>query len=89
MMVARRKVRGAMNFRLSAAISFVLLVGVSSAMCAQQAKTPALDEILERLEANLNHYDKSLPSLFCDEHVVSSMDLVYSDEDTLRTPSSV
>ncbi len=73
-MVARRKVRGAMNFRLSAAISFVLLVGVSSAMCAQQAKTPALDEILERLEANLNHYDKSLPSLFCDEHVVSRMD---------------
>ncbi len=35
-------------------------------------KPPNLGEILQRLEANLNHYDAGVPSLFCDEHVVSS-----------------
>lgn len=55
-----------------AAISIVALLGCSSALCAQRAKTPTLDEILGRLEANLNHYDAGVPSLFCDEHVVSS-----------------
>ncbi|HZY63576.1 MAG TPA: hypothetical protein VFE38_13735 [Edaphobacter sp.] len=33
---------------------------------------PTLDQILERLQANLNHYDTNVPSLFCDEHVISS-----------------
>src|SRR5215469_2997830 len=63
-----------MNFRrTSAAVSLVALLGVSSVVSAQKVEAPSLDEILQRLEANLNHYDKSLPSLFCNEHVVSSM----------------
>lgn len=40
-------------------------------MGAQQKKTPTLDEILGRLEVNLKRYDAGVPSLFCDEHVVS------------------
>ena len=44
----------------------------SSALYAQTPKTPTLDEILNRLEANLNNFDTRLPSIFCDEHVVSS-----------------
>ena len=63
-----------MNFRLSAAVALVGLVGVASAVGAQQAKTPTLDEILQRLEANLNHYDTALPNLFCDEHVDSRIE---------------
>jgi hypothetical protein len=54
------------------AISLVAFLGFSSALCAQRAKAPTLQEILQRLEANLNHYDTGLPSLFCDENVVSS-----------------
>jgi hypothetical protein len=54
------------------AISLIALLGFSSALCAQRAKTPTLNEILARLEANLNRYDAGLPSLFCDEHVISS-----------------
>ena len=51
-----------MNSRSSAAICVAALVGVSSALWAQKAKAPTLDEILGRLEANLNHYDRDLPS---------------------------
>jgi hypothetical protein len=59
--------------RTSTFISLVGFVGISSALYAQQAKTPTLDEILGRLETNLNHYDSGLPSLFCDEHLVSKV----------------
>lgn len=44
---------------------------------------PTLDEILERLEANLNHYDTRVPSLFCDEHVISQVEPGSHDEDTV------
>ena len=65
--------RFAMTFRTSStAISLVAFLGFSSALCAQRAKTSTLEEILHRLEANLNHYDTGVPSLFCDEHVISS-----------------
>jgi hypothetical protein len=37
----------------------------------QQVQPPTLDQILERLESNLHHYDNVVPSFFCDEHVVS------------------
>src|ERR1700761_17912 len=40
---------------------------------AQQAKPPTLDEILERLEVNLQSYKSTVPSFFCDEHLVSRM----------------
>ena len=57
---------------LPAAISLVAFFGFSSALCSQRAKAPTLQEILQRLEANLNQYDTRVPSLFCDEHVISS-----------------
>ena len=56
----------------STAISLVALLGFSSALRAQQAKTPTLGEMLQRLEANLNNYDALVPSFFCDEHVISA-----------------
>jgi hypothetical protein len=40
---------------------------------AQQVAPPTLDEILLRLESNLDHYDKQVPNFFCNEHVVSSL----------------
>jgi hypothetical protein len=83
MMEAHRQVRGAMSFKLSAAIALVGLVGVSSAMGAQKAKTPTLDEILQRLEANLNHYDTALPNLFCDEHVISRIEPDFGHDDAV------
>ena len=73
MIGAHEKMRSAMTSRTSStAISLVVFFGLSSVLCAQQAKTPTLQEILQRLEANLNHYDTGVPNLFCDEHVISS-----------------
>lgn len=69
--------------RLFATITLVALVGVSFALNAQQQKAPTLDEILKRLEANLNHYDNRLPSLFCDEHVVSRIEPSAGNRDTV------
>jgi hypothetical protein len=61
-----------------------VLLGFSSSLRAQPAKAPSLDEILKRLEANLKHYDASVPSLFCDEHVISSQVAPHqSDENTV------
>ena len=40
---------------------------------AQNTETPTLEAILERLQQNLDHYDATIPSFFCDEHVVSSI----------------
>jgi hypothetical protein len=67
----------------STAISLVVFLGFSSALCAQRAKIPTLEEILQRLETNLNHYDTSVPNLFCDEHVVSQV------EPHLRNPETI
>jgi hypothetical protein len=69
--------------RLFAAISLVVSLGVSSALCAQKVKAPTVDEILERLETNLNHYDRDLPSLFCEEHATSQMEPDGRDRDTV------
>lgn len=80
----------------STAISLVVFLGFSSALCAQRAKTPTLVEILQRLEANLNHYDIRVPSLFCEEHVISQVEPGPRDQDTItdsifrlkRTPNA-
>jgi hypothetical protein len=40
---------------------------------AQPVHPPTLDDILLGLESNLHHYDTTIPSFFCDEHVVSQM----------------
>ena len=59
---------------LSAVISLVALLGLSSGLGAQEAKAPTLEEILERLDTNLNHYDSGVPSFFCEEHLASQVD---------------
>jgi hypothetical protein len=46
---------------------------IASAVLAQPPRQPTLDQVLQRLEANLNDYDTKVPSFFCDEHVVSSV----------------
>ena len=71
-------------------------LGMSSWLHGQVQKTPTLGEILQRLEANLNHYDTHLPSLFCDEEVVSKVEPGLPDQNTVteaifrlkRTPNS-
>jgi hypothetical protein len=65
----------------------VALLGMSLGLGAQQ-KAPALGEVLQRLEANLNHYDADLPSVFCDERVVSSRTEPH-ERDLNRTTDSV
>jgi hypothetical protein len=39
----------------------------------QKTATPKLEEILQRLQENLDQYDTGVPSFFCDEHVVSTI----------------
>jgi hypothetical protein len=77
------RVRFAMSSRRTLVLSLVGFLGFSSALHPQQAKMPTLDEILGRLEANLNHYDKRLPSLFCDEHLVSKVEPGQPNENTV------
>ena len=67
----------------STAISLVAFLGFSPALCAQRVKIPTLEEILQRLETNLNHYDSSVPSLFCDEHVISRIEPSSHNPDTV------
>lgn len=58
-------------------------LGMSPWLYAQGQKAPTLGEILQRLEANLNHYDNRLPSLFCDEEVVSKVEPGRPDQNTV------
>jgi hypothetical protein len=45
--------------------------GLLSTLRAEEGRRLTLDEVLQRLETNLDHYDSGVPSLFCDEHVRS------------------
>ena len=45
---------------------------VPQAPCMQN-RSVTLDQILQRLEQNLQEYDSKIPSFFCDEHLVSEM----------------
>jgi len=77
-------VRFALNFKApSALISLIALLGTSPALCAQQPNTPTLEDILQRLQTNLNHFDKDVPSFFCDEQVVSRMASDRGDRNTV------
>jgi hypothetical protein len=67
----------------STVISVIGFLGLSSALFAQRAKPPSLEEILRKLEANLNHYDTRLPSLFCDEHVISQAETSLHNQSTV------
>ncbi len=42
---------------------------------AQQA-SPALEQILSRVEANTDQYEASVPNFFCDEHITSLLVIV-------------
>jgi len=53
-------------------ILVAISLGLPGALGAQQAKAPTLEDILDRLQTNLNHYDAGVPNFFCDEHIVSS-----------------
>jgi len=64
----------------------VALLGISVGMGAQQ-KAPTLGEVLQLLEANLNHYDADVPSFFCEEHVVSSRSAPHERDDSTTTDS--
>jgi hypothetical protein len=52
-------------------VAFVLAILVPAA--AQQLPPPTLVEILQATQRNLNRYDATIPSFFCDEHVVSQV----------------
>jgi hypothetical protein len=49
------------------------LIGMGVWVCAVAVaqKDPTLGEILQRLQENLDRYDSTVPSFFCDEHVES------------------
>jgi hypothetical protein len=68
-MEGRRQTR---HYRLQI-ILLLHFIAAFPSVFAQQAVTPTLDEILLRLENNLDHYDKQVPNFFCNEHVVSSL----------------
>ncbi len=67
----------------SAILSSLAFLGISPAFCAQRPGTPSLDDLLQRLEANLHHFDTSVPSFFCDEQVVSRMASDRGDRNTV------
>jgi hypothetical protein len=69
------------------AISLAVLPGLSAPLYAQGAGALSLDQILERLQANLNRYDSSVPSLFCDEHVSSSQVAPHQPDESTITDS--
>lgn len=58
-------------------------LGFSLGSWAQRAEQPTLNDILQRLKKNLTHYDKNVPSFFCDEHVVSQVESDRRDRDVV------
>ena len=57
---------------LSIILLIILTIPLHFAL-GQPAPPPSLDEVLIRLEDNLNHYHKDVPDFFCSEHVASSL----------------
>jgi hypothetical protein len=54
------------------AVSFAYLLICSPTVVAKaQQPSPALDQILTRVEANTEQYKASVPSFLCDEHITS------------------
>jgi hypothetical protein len=68
-------------------ICLVALLGIAPVAGGQGTKAPTLGEILQQLEANLNHYDADVPSFFCEEHVVSSRTAPHERDDSTTTDS--
>jgi hypothetical protein len=66
------------------AIAFAFcLLAAGHTLRAQQSSVPTLDEILARLERNLQTYENTVPSFFCDEHVVSQVIPGFGNRDTV------
>ena len=65
------------------AVSLAAWFAVGPGLWAQKGTAPALDEMLRRLDANLSYYDTHVPSLFCDEHVVSQVTPGPRNQDTV------
>jgi hypothetical protein len=57
---------------LRQALQLLLCLTVIHSVRAQQTTTPTLDEILLRLQNNLDRYNKQVPDFFCTEHTTSS-----------------
>jgi len=73
--------RSGMNHPLAYTIlagAFALLP--SAPVARAQSISMTLDDILIRLDGNLKYYDSQVPSLICDEHAVSKMNLVPQTE---------
>jgi hypothetical protein len=67
-----------------ASIGLVLcLLAASPKLRAQQNPALMLDDILARLESNLHTYETTVPSFFCDEHVVSQVVPSIGNQDTV------
>jgi hypothetical protein len=71
-------------------VAIIALLGAlvaSHAALAQPASKPTLDEVLQKLDANLHRYDTQVPDFFCSEHVVSS--LTYANKRQVSVNDSI
>ena len=59
--------------RLRNLAAAVAVVGILAPVVRAEKRAPKLEDILRALQANLESYDKDVPSFFCDEHAVSEM----------------
>ena len=59
--------------RLRKLAAAVAVVGIFAPVARAEKSGPKLEDILRALQANLESYDKNVPSFFCDEHAVSEM----------------
>jgi hypothetical protein len=60
------------GYKFGIVVGICALIAFRSGL-AQQASSPSLDEILQKLESNRQRYDTQVPSFFCNEHVLSSL----------------
>jgi hypothetical protein len=51
----------------------MLLLADLRPACAQQAQPITLDDVVDRLQVNLDSYEKLIPSFLCDEHLDSTV----------------
>lgn len=65
------------------AILLIIFAAPLHLALGQSTPPPTLNEILLRLENNLNHYYKDVPNFFCHEHVVSSMTYANKHQSTV------
>jgi hypothetical protein len=59
------------GWRTLAGSVMLCALGRGIPVAAQQQDPQTLEAILQRLQANLDRYDASIPSFYCDEHAVS------------------